>query len=133
MLAKQWWRIVHDDNLLSSQVLQAKYFPNDRPVDAKFKPGCSSICSLMAGKQLVDEGSIWRVGDGKTINVWKDKWIRKPPSFKPTPPDRAPTPLKVEALIDGSTGKWDSNMITDMFTPDDRERIKAIHLAKKPI
>lgn len=86
----------------------------------------------MAGKQLGDEGSFWRVGNGNTISIWKDKWVRKPPSFKPTPPEREPTPQNVAALIDNNTGTWNNDIISDLFVSGDREYIKAIHLAKNP-
>lgn len=31
--------------------------------------------SIWGGKELIDKGMRHRVGDGKTIQVWKDKWI----------------------------------------------------------
>jgi len=29
----------------------------------------------MAAKDLLSSGIIWRVGDGKSINVWGDNWL----------------------------------------------------------
>ena len=40
------------------------------------------------------------MGDGKRIDVWRDRWIRKPPDFKVKWSELVePTPLKVEKLI----------------------------------
>ena len=51
---------------------------------------------------MVNQGTFWRVGHGKRIDVWLDKWIRKLPDFKIGQPQVQPTPLKVEKLIDAA-------------------------------
>lgn len=47
----------------------------------------------MEGKQVVDDGVRWKVGDAKTIEVWKEKWLKKDTSSPPIPPNVQPTPL----------------------------------------
>ena len=49
---------------------------------------------------MIEQGVIWRVRDGRQIDVWKDKWLRKPLEFKAQPPNHIePTPLKVAKLL----------------------------------
>lgn len=33
--------------------------------------------SLMAGRDVIAKGSIWRVGDGASVDVWRDLWNSK--------------------------------------------------------
>lgn len=71
---------MNDLSLLSHVVLKAKYCPNEIIVEAAHCYKTSFIwSSLLIGKILVDEYSTWKVGDGKDIEVWHDKWIPKPP------------------------------------------------------
>lgn len=41
----------------------------------------------------------------------------------------APTPLKVEILIDRDTGQWDKSLLDSFFTAEDSNIIGDIHLA----
>ena len=34
LLAKQWWRVIHNENSLSFKVLKGRYFPNTSPMKA---------------------------------------------------------------------------------------------------
>ena len=43
MLAKQGWRLLHDNNSLVYQCLQARYFPRSHLFDAKVSPNCSFV------------------------------------------------------------------------------------------
>lgn len=35
------------------------------------------------GIRLLILGARWRIGDGRTVNVWNDPWLPKPYTFKP--------------------------------------------------
>ncbi|KAL7243729.1 hypothetical protein ACSBR1_016032 [Camellia fascicularis] len=46
--------------------------------------------SLLQGRQLLEHGVRWQVGNGKSIKFWKDKWIPRLPGFQMSnsrPPD----------------------------------------------
>ncbi|XVF40316.1 hypothetical protein PTKIN_Ptkin01aG0103700 [Pterospermum kingtungense] len=51
------------------------------------------------GKEVVLKGGRWRVDDGCSSDVWCNKWIKKEPDHRVTPPQAQPTPLKVNSLI----------------------------------
>ena len=73
LLAKQWWRIIHNPQSLFFRVLKGRYFQYTDPMRI---PQCTKGSylwnNLMEGKRIVEEGVVWRVGDGKSIDVWND-------------------------------------------------------------
>ena len=70
LLAKQWWRIIQDENSLYYRVLKAKYFPKVAANLAEKGQKASYLRnSLLEGKKVVDQGTLWRVGDEKRIDV----------------------------------------------------------------
>jgi len=76
MLARQGWRLIVEPDSLCAQVLRAKYYPNGDLLEVKEKPGISySWRSLIRGLKALNNGLIWRVGDGTNINIWTDPWI----------------------------------------------------------
>ncbi|XVE53745.1 hypothetical protein DITRI_Ditri03aG0027400 [Diplodiscus trichospermus] len=84
---------------------------------------------LNNGKSLEYEGAIWRVGDGKSIAVWEDKWVNKPPTYKVVRPIVDPTPLTVDKII-GADGQWNEDLIQSFFSTEDQSAIMSIHLAQ---
>lgn len=72
------------------------------------------------------KGVIWRVGDGKTIRITKDHWIKNSSRLKPIAP--IPEDLNVNALIDETTGCWNVEMIQSYFNEDDAKNILQIPL-----
>ena len=89
LLAKQWWRLLQNENSLCHKVLKANYFPNSSPSNASNGFIDSYLWnSLREGKKVVDQGAMLRVGDRKKIDVWIEKWIKKPPTFKVQPIDQ---------------------------------------------
>ena len=100
LLAKQWWRIMSNEDSVSYKVLKGKYFPNSSPRSVMRRPSSSFLwSSFLEGRKVFEEGACWRVGDGKQIEVWVDAWLNKPPEYRATKPSQTPTPLKVVALI----------------------------------
>ena len=76
MLAQQGWRLIVELDSLCAQVLRAKYYRNGDLLEVKEKPGISySWRSLIRGLKALNDGLIWRVGDGTNINIWTDSWI----------------------------------------------------------
>jgi hypothetical protein len=68
MLGKQCW----------------SYFSNCTFWDAP-RPRSSSFTwrSLIYGKEILMKGILWRVGNGKTICINKDKWVQSTAIIKP--------------------------------------------------
>ncbi|XP_042972839.1 uncharacterized protein LOC122304645 [Carya illinoinensis] len=83
MLAKQGWRLLQNPTSLAAQVLSSKYFPDGAMLKAKLGNNPSLIWrSIMAAKPLLEEGLIWRIGNGCSTKLWHDRWLPSPISFK---------------------------------------------------
>ena len=41
-----------------------------------------NVLSLKRHNEVVNRGIRWRVGDGKSIYVWRDAWVRDLPGLK---------------------------------------------------
>ena len=67
--------------------------------------------SLLAARDLIREGSIWRIGNGQSIAVSDKNWLSHPPVFKPG----ANTNLKVGDLIHHETMQWNRPLIQATF------------------
>ena len=102
LLAKQWWRLVHNENSLSFQVLKARYFPYTDPHLVELAPKSYFLWrSMLKGREIVERGAVWRVGDGTSINIWHSKWIPHLTTGRPSLPGiQEPTPMRVSKLID---------------------------------
>ncbi|WVZ50961.1 hypothetical protein U9M48_002159, partial [Paspalum notatum var. saurae] len=79
--------------------------------------------SILRGIEVLKKGLIWRVGDGTSIGIWTGPWI--PNNTSRTPRGRIGL-SKVSDLIDQSTGRWDSELIKDLFWEEDAKHILAI-------
>ena len=74
------------------------------------------------------------MGCGDAISVWNDAWLaskahsRIKSQVVPTFKD-----MKVFALIDPVTKKWDSNMLNGLFTPQEAELISSTPLCPNAV
>lgn len=98
LLAKQCWRLVQEPNSLVGSIIKAKYFSNRTLLEAKFgsRPSYAHR-SLLAARELLMDGLIWRIGDGASVRIWGDKWIRGPTSYSIQSPCRI---LAEDATLD---------------------------------
>jgi hypothetical protein len=83
LLAKQGWRGMTNPNSMVARVLKAKYYPHSDYLKAKQTHNPSFTWqSIQKVSWLLKKGYIWNIGDGKTINIWEDRWIH--PNFGST-------------------------------------------------
>jgi hypothetical protein len=60
---------------------------------------------------VLQEGLFWRIGDGKMVNIWGEKWIPRPTSYKIQSPCQVLSKnAKVAKLIDNQMRDWDRNL-----------------------
>jgi hypothetical protein len=71
--------MLQNPNSLVANIFREKYFPNGIFLEAVLgrKPSYAWR-SILSAKPLMTEGLLWRVGDGSSIRIWKDKWIPMP-------------------------------------------------------
>lgn len=100
LLARQAWRLIEFPDILYARVLKAKYFPQGSLIDTTFS--CNIFPTwraIVRGLELLKKGIIWRVGNGKSICVWRDPWI-------PSDHSRRPISLRGNCWL-----KWVSDLI----------------------
>ncbi|KAL0009841.1 hypothetical protein SO802_004949 [Lithocarpus litseifolius] len=61
----------------------------------------------MAAKEIVKLGSMWLIGNGEHVDLWKDRWIPTLDSFKLVSPRVHLESNKVACLVDTTTRSWD--------------------------
>jgi hypothetical protein len=73
LLTKQGWRLMQNPGSLMAQVLREKYFPHVSFLSSVVGTRPSFVWrSLFSAIDLLKEGLVWRVGDGKSIHIWND-------------------------------------------------------------
>ena len=129
MLAKQVWRLLRDQNSLFFHVFKAKYFPKSSVLEATTSSGSYAWQSIMKARKVISKGMRWRIGDGKSINLYCDNWLPGGGSSKIISP-RVPEleGEKVSTLISQDTGTWDQTLLHQHFFTFEAQRIMAIPL-----
>ena len=131
LLAKQLWRILQNPNTLVARVLRARYFPTGDILNVNIGNSPSySWKSIHSSLKVIRKGTRWRVGNGKLIHVWDDKWLPTPTTYKIiSPPNNIPLFPMVSSLIDPMTKWWNVSTIRASFLPFEVETILKIPLS----
>lgn len=120
LLAKQCWRLLSDPDSLCAQVLRAKHYPNGDLLNTTLRKGASFTWqSIMSGLKTFKRGSIWRPGNGESINIWSDQWIPSSHDRKIMTPRGQCLLTLVKEIINPVTGDWDEELLRDNFWPVD--------------
>ena len=86
--------------------------------------------SLLAARETIERGSRWITGNGKKVNIWRDRWIPTPNTFKVVSPRCHIQGLdRVEQLIDKELGLWDAALVKSTFLLHDAEVILSIPIS----
>jgi hypothetical protein len=84
--------------------------------------------SLMSSKGLL-QGLIWRIGDGRSIKIWQDRWLPTPTSYTvQSHPRVIPDSCTVSMLIDHEVCGWNSGLIIEIFNPEEAKVIVTLPL-----
>jgi hypothetical protein len=130
LLAKQGWRLITNPQSLVARMFKAKYYPQCDFLKAKRTQNWSfSWQSIQKSSWILKKGCVWKIGDGKSINIWEDRWINpKAGSIMwSKKPDNSPL-QRVSDLIDEETKCWKEHVINQNFYPMEATQIFAIPL-----
>ena len=132
MLAKQAWRILTNPTSLIARVLKARYFPSGDILTATLGSNPSYYCwSIFHSLGVIRKETRWRVGNGKQIHIWDDKWLPTLTTYKViAPPNNLLTFPMVSSLIDPTTKWWRADVINTTFLPFEAETILKIPLSR---
>ena len=127
MLAKLAWRLLHDDNSLFFRVFKARFFPSGTILDAKDSASASYAWrSILKGRDVIQKGALWRVGDGQQIRIWKDNWLPLRGLAKVSSPQlQGQENSSVAVLINESTRSWRTEVIEHVFVLAEAAAIKS--------
>lgn len=127
MLARQAWRLLKNPDALCARVLSAKYYPDGQILNAKPVRGMSYAWrSILKGIDLLNKGIIWRVGNGRRINIWTDPWIPRGLSRRVMSRKKRNLINRVEELIDPITNTWDVQLLNQSLEQEDVQAILQI-------
>ncbi|KAK3223069.1 hypothetical protein Dsin_010094 [Dipteronia sinensis] len=122
-VAKQGWRILKHLNSLAARILKGCYFKHCSFLEARKNSSASYVWSyLIRGRDLLDIGLRWRVGDGKTIKIYNDRWILRPTEVKIL------SPSNLDMLF-SPIGGWNVDLINNNFLPNKAKSILHIPAA----
>lgn len=115
LLTKQVWRLTKYPDSLVVCSLKARYYAKVDVMEAKVPSYASFMWrSLCRSRDLLAKGIRWKIGDGKSIKVFKDAWV---PGFnsgilisKPM----ADPDMTINSLITGSK-EWDLGLLNFHF------------------
>jgi hypothetical protein len=127
MLAKQCWRLLKRPDSLAARVMCEKYYPGSEFWDSNLGRRPSfALRSIWQANGLLQEGLMWRVGNGYRINLWNDKWLPATPHKILDPARVLPREARVADIINRDANWWDIPLIEQIFTEDTVEKICSI-------
>jgi hypothetical protein len=130
LLAKQYWRLFKSSDSLAVKIIKAKYYSNGSLMTAKLgsKPSFAWR-SIFGARELLEEGLMWRIGNGKDVKIWGNNWIPKPTSYIAHSTSRMLDPdSKVSDLINWEAGGWNHNLLGALFSEEEKEAIYTVSI-----
>jgi hypothetical protein len=129
MLARMAWRLIQHPNSLFARVLKAKYFPNGNILDTVFSTDPSPVWrGVEFGLELLKEGVISRIGDGKNTQILRDQWLPRDSGHKITAMKKNSRRRWVNQLIDSGTKTWKMDLLHELFYDHDVQAILKIEI-----
>lgn len=83
LLTKMAARILEEPNSLWVQVLKGIYFPNSDFMQAN--KGSRASCgwsSILTGRDVIKEDTVWTIGNGQAFCTFHDRWITISSDYK---------------------------------------------------
>jgi ribonuclease HI len=130
MVAKQGWNFISKPHTLVSRIFKARYFPSTSLFDASLGNNPSYVWrSIWKSRQVLMEGCRWVIGDGSTINVMYEPWLRNGNnSWVSAPQNSNLHNMKVQQLMLPNQKQWDERKITSLFSEAEAKEIMAVPL-----
>jgi hypothetical protein len=121
LLAKQGWRLLNNPESLVARIFKEKHNKGESFLNSRLGRRPSYPWkSIWNAKKLLNEGLVWRVGDGKSTSIWGDRWIPSRTSYSIQSPARIlDGEVKVSALVDESTMWWHTPLMHSIFTEEE--------------
>jgi hypothetical protein len=86
--------------------------------------------AIVYGLDLLKEGMIWRIGNGRSVRIWRDNWLPRLEELKVVSDKGRSRLVRVSSSIDDQ-GHWDEGLIHRTFLPIDTKVILKIKLSER--
>jgi ribonuclease HI len=131
LLAKQIWRLWKNPDSLIARIMKAKYYPKCSVLEASLGNRPSFAWrSIQGASDLIKGGLIWRVGNGKKVRIWKDKWLPTPSTYMMQSPPLILDPnATVSQLVDAETKGWNFVLLERLFSREEIISIQSVPLS----
>lgn len=125
LLAKQGWRLIQSPESLVAKIYKEKYYPNYTFMETPLgKRPSYAWRSIWNAKYLLEEGMLWRVGDGRSIHIWEDRWLPSATTHVVQTPTRIlHSQARVCELIDSDTNWWNIPLVDEVFNEEEARLI----------
>lgn len=122
LMAKLGWRLTEGTTNLAKECIESKYVRGKNMV--AFKKGSQIWKNVAHGSSLLEDSRVWKVGNGHSIDLWRDNWLGIGPivNLVQGPLNKHEEGLRVKDIIRHNT--WDINALSMHLPHFLRERIK---------
>ena len=109
-------------------MFSSKYFPEGNILDIPIPSKCSYAWrSILQSREVIQKGAVWRVGDGRKIDIWSHSWLPDVGQSKVISPRIGAGAEKVCDLFYPNSKIWDLGLIQHILYPWEAEKILKIH------
>ena len=129
MLAKQAWRVMNRSDTLMARVLKGKYYPKCSFWEAKASSNMSYTWrSILGAREVIEMGARRIIGNGATINIWKDPWVMTLPKgcVASLPSADEGCPQVVRELWQNR--EWNMGLLGSLFSHDEIAAIRRLQV-----
>jgi hypothetical protein len=120
LVAKITWMVASGRDSLCIKALCSKYKVKEDWLGKDPKTNASPLWKAIENlKGVIAKGACYLVGDGTSIDMWKDPWVPWLVGFRPTPydPSSQNLPMVVSLLIDQVTKSWNVDLLETLVDP----------------
>jgi hypothetical protein len=117
MIAKQGWNIMTKPHTLVAKLYKARYFPNSSLFNSKLGHSPSYAWrGIWKARQILMHGCRWSIGDGASIKVMGEPWLRgKDETWVPSPQEQGVYNITVHDLMRPNEKMWDKEKVESLF------------------
>lgn len=128
LLAKQLWRLLKFPHSLLARVMKGRYNKHTNPMNVEKANNPSyGWRSIMAAKQVLQQGLRKRIGNGHNTKVWEEPWLQTNPARpRKSAEIERDEDLRVHHLIDNNKHEWDTELLKVMIATEDIPGITAM-------
>jgi hypothetical protein len=128
LLAIQGWRLIQNPDTLVATIFREKYYPNGKFLESNLghRP-LYAWRSIWTAKSFLQEGAVWRVGNGQPIRIREDRWLPNSKNFANSASGAVINQdARVSELLNLENIWWKIDVVHNMFNEEEAREICGI-------